>query len=246
LSFSIPAHNEEETIATCLESIRREAATAGVAVEIVVVDNLSTDKTAEIARKVPGVKVVREERKGLLFARQRGFLETNGDLIANIDADIKLSPGWIKKVLEAFEKNPKLVALSGPHVYYDLSWWSQFVTKVFYFIGYSAHEISRLFTGKAAMLQGGNFVLRRDALEAIGGFDTTISFYGEDTNIGKRMSRMGEVRFLFKLPAFASGRRMRKEGVFLTGLRYAINHFWVLAFDKPFTREYSDIRRKPS
>jgi cellulose synthase/poly-beta-1,6-N-acetylglucosamine synthase-like glycosyltransferase len=242
LSFSIPAHNEEDRIGGCLEAIRREAAVAGVAVEIVVVNNASTDKTAEVAGRIPGVKVVREDRKGLLFARERGAKETTGELIANIDADTKLTPDWIKKVLKAFEDDPDLVGYSGPFIYYDLPWVSRVATRLWYIIGHSFHVIWRIFTGREAMLQGGNFVLRRSALEKIGGFDTTISFYGEDTDIAKRMSKVGKVRFSFNLPILASGRRMAKDGVFITGWRYAINHFWVLAFDQPYTKEYSDVR----
>ena len=40
-----------------------------------------------------------------------------------------------------------------------------------------------------SMVQGGNFVLRRNGLEKIGGFDTTIAFYGEDTDMARRMNR---------------------------------------------------------
>ena len=45
------------------------------------------------------------------------------------------------------------------------------------------------------MVVGGNFVARRDALEAIGGFDTSIAFYGEDTNIARRLHVKGRVLF---------------------------------------------------
>ncbi|MBS3903049.1 MAG: glycosyltransferase family 2 protein [Anaplasmataceae bacterium] len=242
LSFSIPAHNESKNINACLEAIRREAAVAEVAVEIVVIDNASQDDTALVAQKVPGVRVVREEQKGLLFARQRGFRETTGELIANIDADTLLTSGWIKKVLQEFESDPKLVALSGPYIYHDLSWWPRFVTKLFYGVAYGIHAVAHLFLGKAALLQGGNFIVRRSALEAIGGFNTNLSFYGEDTDIAKRISVMGKVKFSFDLPALTSGRRLAKEGVFLTGWRYAINHFWVIFFDRPFTASYEDVR----
>ena len=60
-------------------------------------------------------------------------------------------------------------------------------------------------------MQGGNFVVRRDALQKIGGYDTNISFYGEDTDVARRLSKVGHVKFTFDLPALSSGRRLAKE-----------------------------------
>ena len=120
LSFVIPAHNEEKYIAQCLESVIREAKKTRRDVEIIVVNNASTDKTREIALSFSEVKVVDEPRKGLPQARQAGFLASSGDLIANVDADSIIPSFWIEKVFDHFSRNEKLVALSGPYIYYDL------------------------------------------------------------------------------------------------------------------------------
>ncbi len=242
LSFSIPAHNEEERIWRCLESVLRELKRGKYQAEIIVVDNASTDRTAEVARSYGGVQVVSEPTKGLLFARQRGYLSSHGELLANIDADTILTEGWIKTVIEEFDKDPNLVALSGPYIYYDLPWTARQATKAFYAVGMFFHYLSILFTGRGTMVQGGNFVLRRTALDKIGGFNTNISFYGEDTDIARRISQVGKIKFTFRLPMQTSGRRLAEEGVCVTGLRYAINHFWVLLSGKPFTKKYEDLR----
>lgn len=242
LSFSIPAHNEQDHIWRCLDAIFKELEGKKYPVEIIVVDNASTDRTAEIARSYGGVRVVSEPEKGLLHARARGFLSSSGDLIANIDADTMLLPGWIDTVFTEFEKDPQLVSLSGPFIYYDLPWIPRQLTKAFYYGGYFFHFLSLLFTGRGTMVQGGNFVLRRSALEQIGGFNTAIPFYGEDTDIARRISRIGKVKFSFKLPVLASGRRLAEEGVVTAGARYAINHFWTLIFGKPFSMTYEDWR----
>jgi GT2 family glycosyltransferase len=92
------------------------------------------------------------------------------------------------------------------------------------------------------MLQGGNFIVRRDMMEKIGGYDTTIEFYGEDTDIGRRMAKVGRVKFTFKLPMYSSGRRLAKEGVFTMAFRYSLNHVWIIFFKKPYTKEHVDIR----
>ena len=95
------------------------------------------------------------------------------------------------------------------------------------------------------MIQGGNFVLRREALKEIGGFDTSISFYGEDTDIAKRISKYGKVTWTFYFPILASGRRIAKEGIFCMGIRYGINYIWTTYSGVPYTKEYIDVRATP-
>ncbi len=242
LSFVIPAYNEERFIGDCLESIIKQKDSAACQVEIIVVDNASKDHTADVVRKYPGVILVRESRKGLLFARQAGFLRTTGDLIAQVDADSRLTPGWISKVAGYFAADGRLVALSGPYIYYDLSAAQRFWARIFYYVGYLSYLVDHFILKKGAMLQGGNTILRRSALEKIGGYDTKISFYGEDTDLARRISQVGKVIFTFNLPIMSSGRRLAKEGTIRTGARYAVNYFWILLFRKPYNKDYTDVR----
>ena len=242
ISFIIPAYNEEANIGRCLDSVLKEIDANSYDAEIIVVNNASTDKTKEVSLSFPRVRVVDETRKGIVFARQAGFLASKGDLIANIDADNIMPSGWMKKVFDEFFNNPNLVALSGPCVFYDLPWWIKTQTKIFYSLGYLVYIFNELIFKNGAMLQGGNFIVRRTALEKIDGFDTSISFYGEDTDIARRIRQVGPVKFSFNLPVLSSGRRLAKEGVFTTGYRYALNFFWILIFKRPFTKEYKDVR----
>lgn len=241
LSFVIPAYNEERYVGDCLAAIIEQKRPLPYDIEIIVVDNASTDGTAAVVSKYPGVKLVKEMKKGLLHARQAGFLAATGDLIAQIDADTKITPGWISRVMREFLNDEKLVALSGPYIYYDAPWKIRLSTRLFYFLGVCLYAVGR-FWHVGAMVQGGNVVIRRTALEKIGGYDTTISFYGEDTNIARRLSYVGRVRFTFKLPTLSSARRLAQEGSFMTGLRYGVNYLWMTFFKKPFTHDYEDIR----
>ncbi|MFA6534288.1 MAG: glycosyltransferase family 2 protein, partial [Patescibacteria group bacterium] len=150
--------------------------------------------------------------------------------------------GWTKKVLAEFTENNNLVALSGPYVYYDLSWLVNLEVKIFYLIAYSTYIFDRYLLGKGGMLQGGNFVIRRSVLQQINGFNTQISFYGEDTEIARRLQKVGRVKFTFFLPMFSSGRRLSKEGVLVSGAKYGINYLWILLFKKPFSKTSTDIR----
>lgn len=244
LSFVIPAHNEEETIGQCLLSIMRELERGSYNIEVIVVNNASTDATGEIARRYPGVVVVDEPKKGLVVARRAGFEGATGDLVANIDADTMLTPGWIEKVLREFEKDPNLVCLSGPLIYYDLSIWKRALVKLFYGLAFGIYLINRFVFRVSSMAQGGNFVIKRAAFEQAGGFDTAIDFYGEDTDVARRLNKVGHVRFTFALPIYASGRRLAKEGIIKTGIRYSVNYFWVSFSGKPLTKTSTDIRIK--
>jgi len=245
VSFVIPAYNEEAYLPDCLESILAQTKDLSDGVEIIVVNNASTDRTREVALKYPGVRVVDETRKGLTFARQAGFAASTGELIANVDSDSRLTPGWLKRVLDEFAADPKIVALSGPFIYYDLTPSQLVSVRIFYAAAFLVYAVNRYILRAGSMVQGGNFVLRRDALEKIGGFNTAISFYGEDTDIARRMNHVGTVKFTFDLKMFSSARRLKKEGMLTMAGRYTLNYFWTIFRKKPFTEEYIDIREQP-
>jgi glycosyltransferase involved in cell wall biosynthesis len=243
LSFVIPAHNEEAYIGKCLASIISEIKNSSE-FEVIVVNNASTDKTGEVAASFPGVKVIDEPKKGLVQARRAGYLVAQADLVANIDADTILMPGWIDKALSAFQKNEKLVAFSGPFIYYDLPGVVGFLVNVFYRIGYFWSAVFSYFFDFGDMLQGGNFIIKRSAFDKVGGFNPELDFYGEDTDVARRIHQVGDVVFSFKFPVYASGRRLKGEGIITTGLKYSINFVWTIIFKKPFTKKYKDFREK--
>ncbi|MFA6476014.1 MAG: glycosyltransferase [Candidatus Paceibacterota bacterium] len=244
LSIVIPAYNEEAGLAHCLGYVEQGIKGYEDVVEVVVVNNASTDRTKEIALGFPFVNVVDEERKGLVRARQAGFVNSTGELIGNIDADSQLPVGWVAKVLMEFENDSKLVALSGPYIYYDLSPAVNFLSKFFYAIGLAVVWFDQLFFKKGAMLQGGNFILRRTALEAIGGYRVDLfDFYGEETDVAMRIEKVGKVKWTFSLPMETSGRRLKTEGTIRIALRYGINYLWPIIFGRPYTKVNKDLRQ---
>ena len=102
-----------------------------------------------------------------------------------------LPRGWIKKVFEEFSGDKRLAALSGPVIYYDLPRIVNIQAKIFYALGYITNIFNHFIFRKGAMLQGGNFVVRKSALEKVGGYDTGIDFFGEDTDIACRLRKAG-------------------------------------------------------
>lgn len=244
LSVVIPAYNEEAFIGDCLKSILAEMNGKNYDIEIVVVNNASTDKTREIIASFPKVKLVDEPDKGLVKARRAGYLASRSELVANIDADTRMTSGWFDTVFAEFAKNPKLVALSGPFIYYDLSKKVNYFVRFYYYLGFITYLINRYIFKVSSMLQGGNFVVKRTALEAIGGFNSEFDFWGEDTDLARRLIKVGEVKFTFDLPIYASGRRLEKEGMAKTGARYIVNYFSTIFFKKPYETVKKDFKDK--
>jgi glycosyltransferase involved in cell wall biosynthesis len=234
LSIIIPAYNEELYLGDCLKSvIECLKKYSEDDVELIVVNNASTDRTVEVAQSFPRVKLVNESNKGLTNARRAGFMASGGELIANIDADVLMTDGWVEKVVFEFATNQRLVALSGPYIYYDKPFWFNTAVWSYYLVGYFIHLFNQHILHIGAMLQGGNFIIRRDALERAGGYNTAVQFYGEDTEMARRMQKVGKVKFTFALPMRTSGRRLSQEGVIKTAYRYVINFLSITFLKRP-------------
>ena len=244
LSFVVPAYNEADYLGACLDSILRETRRNMIPTEVIVVNNASTDDTRAVALRYPGVRLVDEPRKGLTYARQAGLAACTGELIANVDADSRLPENWLQTVLDEFDRTPELMALSGPLCYYDLKRRQLLLVHVFYLLAWATYLTNRYVLRVGSMVQGGNFIVSRSAMERIGGFDVSIAFYGEDTDIARRISAVGKVRFTFRLKMFSSARRLKKEGILRTAWRYTLNYFWVTFLERPYTREYRDVREQ--
>lgn len=235
ISVIIPAYNEEKYIGDCLKSILQYKPSN--VKEVIVVDNASTDSTARLASSFPGVRVVRESKKGLTSARQCGMEHSTGDLLAYVDADTRIPKNWFETINRSFQADAKLVCLSGPYDYYDLpaatkicvnAYWAVLAVPAYLMTNY--------------MVVGGNFVVRRDALLAVKGFDTDIAFYGEDTDIGRRLETQGKVLFDKQFMIHTSGRRLAAEGLMKTAILYMGNFLSEAIFHKPVTKTYTDVR----
>ena len=235
ISLIIPAYNEEKYIGECLDSAIKNS--HGRFSEIFVIDNASTDNTRAVAEKRPGIKVITESQKGVMRARQRGYVESKGDILVFLDADTQMPEGWLDTVMKQFKEKKDMACLSGPYIYYDMSKFSQFLIKIYW----------RTFAVPVYWLVGymsvfGNFAIRRDVVDKMGGFDTTIEFYGDDTNTARRASKFGRVVFLHDHYMYSSGRRLIKQGIFSIFKEYGLNFISEVLWHKPITVKYKDFR----
>src|SRR4029453_16100346 len=150
-----------------------------------VINNASNDRTAAVA-SIPGIRVVDEPRKGLVVARETGRRVSTGDVLVYVDADCRAPREWIGPVGEEFEGPHPPVAVTGPYRFYDWDVIGRVLVRMYdYSLAPLTHLLAQYVFGLGAVLYGGNFAVRRTALEAIGGFDTSIEFHGEDTNVGR-------------------------------------------------------------
>ncbi len=118
LSLVIPVYNEEHHIKRCLDSI---AAQTVLPDEVIVVDNNSTDRSIELARTYPFVRVVKEHKQGIYYARTAGFNAARHDIIGRIDADTVLPVGWVAYVLKFYSAEDHAdTALTGGGYFYNI------------------------------------------------------------------------------------------------------------------------------
>lgn len=227
ISLVIPAYNEAQFIGACLDAAIEHG--GGKLHEIIVVDNASKDDTSAIAARKPGVRVVYEAQQGTGHARQTGAEAATGDIVAYIDADTSMPAGWVEYIERVFA-DPKVVLLSGPYQYLDSEryplWfldvmWKIFVPPVYWLVGFVGN--------------GGNCVVRREALLRAGGNDRSIAFYGDDTDLARRLHGVGKTVWRNDFNIYTSARRFDEEGLRLY-FTYFLNYWWPVLFHHPFTK----------
>ncbi|MCW5875396.1 MAG: glycosyltransferase family 2 protein [Anaerolineales bacterium] len=232
ISVVIPAYNEERVIATCLEHINRAVTQAGVACEVVVSDNNSSDRTAEIATGM-GARVVRSTRKGYVHACITGVREAQGEYIAMTDCDTRVPPDWLKKIHAAFQEDPELVGVGGSFEYYDGHPLIRWLVRVL-------NRISFRFT--IASLIGMNMAFKKSAYDAVGGHNSEFSMQA-DTYLGFELAKQGKVKLLKNNKVDASGRRYATIWGSITETVIRVtNVLWLRLFGKVLVENFADIR----
>jgi len=238
VSVVVPAYNEELMISSCLQALLDQDYKGKY--EIIVVDNNSSDRTAKIA-EVFGVKVLREPRQGVAFARQKGFDEAKGEIIFSTDADTIVSPNWFRRMVEEFQKDPKIVAIGGGFKFIGantpLKLFTKTVAPLFFF---SDKIIS--FPGT---LIGWNMAVKKETFIKVGGFDLSrrSDEVGEDMDLGIRLKKIGRIKKIFNIKVQTSARRYTG---FVRSLKYVLVNYFSFLFSKHvLSGNFQTIRQKP-
>ncbi len=178
ISLIVPAHNEEELLGRTLESLRQAAQASGRSFEIIVVDDASTDSTGAVAAE-HGATVVNVSLRQIGLVRNAGARAATGQILVFVDADTVVPPETIQAALLALDQG---AIGGGATITFDQSpeRWARTLTGVWNFIS------------RRMRWAAGCFVfVRREAFDAIGGFDVRY-FIGEEVILSAALKRIGK------------------------------------------------------
>jgi len=208
ISIIVPAFNEEVLLRESLQQMDAAAGglrERGAAVEFVVCDNNSTDRTGEMAKDF-GATVVREPINQIARARNRGASVATGNWFWFIDADSQPTPELFAAAAEALAS--KQVVAVGTTLHFEN------VDPLFRM----AASLWKLWSVVFSHMAGSFIAVKADAFRGVGGFSH--DFYaGEELDLSRRLSRWGKqqkprqrVRVLRGVPLRTSGRKARLYG----------------------------------
>ena len=180
VSIIIPVKNAEKTLPLLLDSLMNQTYKP---YEVIVVDDGSTDKSPQIAKKY-GVKILYTNgTKGPNYARNLGVKHAQGEIIVFTDADCVPKDDWIENIVKEFNSNNEIVAVSGStYAYNKDNFWSRFLENSIltptpkYFKKIILSEDFKPPTIVATC----NFAVRREVFQKIGLFDPSFKYYGSD------------------------------------------------------------------
>lgn len=211
ISVVVPAFNEEDYLGGTLAGLGRAAAflmkERAVAAELIVVDNDSSDSTAEVARAF-GAAVVKETLHNVSKVRNAGAACARGDVLVFVDADTLVPEASLSRVAEAMAEPD---CFGGA---LDTSYRPAKLTSKIYLQCWRA--VGKL----AGMAQGATQFCRRDAFAALNGYDETL-YMGEDVDFYWRLKRLakrrrGRVRFVDDVRVVPSARRFDQWSLWRT------------------------------
>jgi GT2 family glycosyltransferase len=184
ISVVVCSRNGAATIGKCMAGV---AALDYPDFEAIVVDDGSTDATAEIVGEFPGVRLIRTAHRGLSAARNAGLAAASGELVAYLDDDARPDPGWLRYLARAFASSSH-AGIGGPNIPPPMSRAvAQAIAKA---PGGPVHIL--LTDTLAEHIPGCNMAFRRDALLRIGGFDERFRVAGDDVDVCWRLQEGGE------------------------------------------------------
>lgn len=183
VSVVICAYNAERTMRPCLESLKRLDYPN---FEVVIVDDGSRDRTAEISMDFPEYRLIRQPNKGLGVARNVGMHAARGEIIAYTDSDCVVDPHWLTLMARSMTEN-KFDGCGGPNYAPHEDGWVEACCAAS--PGAPCHVL--VAEDRAEHLAGCNMVFTRAALTKVGGFDPQFTAAGDDVDVCWRMLDAG-------------------------------------------------------
>ncbi len=184
VSLIVTTKNSERTLAACLDSARRQDRSP---VEIIVVDNRSTDATPEIAQRLADLVIDAGPERSA--QRNAGVRAARGEYVMILDADMVLEPNVVSAAVDAARAGASAIVI--PETSFGEGFWS------------ACKTFERSFYGDDALVSAARF-FRRDRVLALGGYDESLTG-PEDWDLSMRAAGVDGV-------AFAAARILHDEG----------------------------------
>jgi glycosyltransferase involved in cell wall biosynthesis len=177
VSLIVPAHNEEQLLGATLRTLAASAAAMEETFEVIVVDDGSTDRTAEIARE-HGARVVAVNVRHIAAARNAGAREARGRLFVFIDADTQVPETVLRHALDAWRAG----AVGGGAMAIFEEGAPRWATAMIF--------VTCWFMRRARWAAGCFVFVRRDIFERVGGFDERF-YAGEEIHLSRAVKKHG-------------------------------------------------------
>lgn len=234
ISVVIPAYNEEKILPKSLESLKNQKFSGTF--EIIVVDNDSTDSTLIIAKKM-GAKVIFEKIHRIAYARQAGFDNAKGSIIASTDADTIVPNDWLQKIFDTFQKDDKIIAISGNVRLFG----AKSLRAAFFNLFIPLTKFLAWLMSRQGFFSGANFAIRKKNFIEIGGFNKKLSC-GEDTELALRARKVGKIVFKNDIKVSTSARRYEGTKIIDVFKYNALNFYYLTFFHKQYVVPFKNIR----
>ena len=202
-SIIIPAYNETEQLPPTLSAVRTSMAASALQGECIVVDNNSTDSTAETARLHGADLVVFEPFNQIARARNAGARASKGRYLVFIDADTRIDPTVLQQALNLLSSGQCVGGGAVVHFEGEVSIIGQFGIKLWEFLS------------KSTQTAAGSFMFcLQEAYQAVGGFDERL-FASEEIRLSKQLKRWGRrnniicFKILIDTPVLTSARKLQ-------------------------------------
>jgi glycosyltransferase involved in cell wall biosynthesis len=231
ISIIIPAYNEENYLSRCLDSLLLQDYRDPY--EILVIDNASTDRTGEIARAYPNVKVLYQPEKSLVKTIMFGCSQARGRIYVFTDADTDHPANWLGKIVQKMAVKG-IVACGGPCYFYDGPTWVQAFNR--YLV-----KFQHMFGQRLPL--GANMAVRKNAFWQAGGYaqDTELQ---SDRALSLRLRKIGTVLFSDELAISMSARRFKSAPKAATeSLTRLVNVISLALVGSTVFKMFDDVRK---
>lgn len=204
ISVIVPAYNAADTLDNCLRALEAQTRPRE-RYEVLVVDDGSTDRTPQVARK-HDVRLIRQPHAGPAAARNRGAADARGEILLFTDADCAPAPTWIAQLVAPFD-DPEVAGVKGTYRTHQPGLVARFVQLEY------AHKYARMARQETIdFVDTYSAAYRRDVFLARGGFDTAYPVPSvEDQELSFRLARKGH-RMVFVPEAIVYHRHDRTPG----------------------------------